>query len=128
MTPTPHIIAAAAACALAWQEPTQWAFEVNADAGQPAFHVTDANLGEMLDITGGNGEVLFRVGDLADNYAGGSFAVANGYIMLDVPRIGSNGDVRFTQPQIGVVLTSPDGGKWRIRVTNAGTLYTEAEN
>lgn len=35
------------------------------------------------------------------------------------------GDIGISSPNNGIILTAPDGGKWRVRVDNGGTLNIE---
>ena len=122
-TITSLIVLSASAMLIGGGPLTQWAFEVVAPAGTPAFRVKDRAAGQMLDIANCAGEVIFRVGDLEDKYYGGSFAVGNQHILLNVDRTVASGDIEFSTGYHGVILRSPDGGTWRIRVDDEGNLF-----
>lgn len=104
------------------------ALEVNAAAGQGAMRVMAGNHGSILELGPDNSDrISFRVGDLQDDYGGGVFTV--GPVGITVEKDATHyGDVVFPTSNYGLVMTSPNGHRWRVAVADSGRLYTTPLN
>lgn len=92
---------------------------------------SETNWGNTINIISGTGHDGFLMfGDTDDHFRGAiNYNHAPDWMIFytdhqEQMRIHSNGDVELIQQNAGVILTSPNGTKYKITVDNSGNLTT----